>query len=224
MPAGADFERLAGNWILRRIGSGRGLPRWFSLELDWPALSFPRAGEVGFYDVGYPTPAGPVFHDNQAWLFHGAYSGAHSLATGSRFETLEGVIARFKDPARAVEWPPKECLNCGQLPPPEWRILPLKMRNYSRFSLTLFAGPQHALGDQAGHHLVRRDRVDAQFMAQHLHRRKLVARSELPADDRLPPGVTHLLRHREPGLQFDRERQPYSSRTNPDGTTSRFAK
>jgi hypothetical protein len=41
-------------------------------------VPFLGRGEVGSYDAGYMTPSGPIVHNQQIWIYYGAFSGAHS--------------------------------------------------------------------------------------------------------------------------------------------------
>jgi hypothetical protein len=66
---------------------------------------------------------------------------------------------------------------------------------------------EHALRDQRGHDLMGGVWIDAQFLAEHAHRGEPVARTKLPADDRLFHRVEDLLRHGLARLDLDRERQ-----------------
>lgn len=59
--------------------SSRDNLHWNWIDRQRPFLG---RGEIGTYDAGYATPSGLIFHDNKAWIFYGAYSGAHSLETG----------------------------------------------------------------------------------------------------------------------------------------------
>src|SRR5690606_3254769 len=57
-------------------------------------VPFIPRGEIGSYDSGYMLPSGPIIHDGKAWIYYGAFNGAHSAVPG-RFggEESECTIA-----------------------------------------------------------------------------------------------------------------------------------
>ena len=50
-------------------------------------------GEPGSYDAGYMTPSGPIIHDGKAWIYYGAFSGAHSFNRGKHGNDVTISIA-----------------------------------------------------------------------------------------------------------------------------------
>ena len=65
---------------------------------------------------------------------------------------------------------------------------------------------QQALAHQVGDDLVRRVGIDAKFSGERAHRRKGLARTHLPGDDRPLGGVDDLVRDGQAGLNRDEER------------------
>ena len=61
-------------------------------------LPFLGRGEELSYDGGYLTPSAPVLHNDQVWIYYGAYSGAHS-AEPSRLGQNRMTIALATLPA-----------------------------------------------------------------------------------------------------------------------------
>ena len=61
-------------------------------------LPFLGRGEELSYDGGYLTPSGPVLHNDQIWIYYGAYSG-RSQREPSRFGQNRMTIALATLPA-----------------------------------------------------------------------------------------------------------------------------
>ncbi|MFN0168571.1 MAG: hypothetical protein ACKV22_19260 [Bryobacteraceae bacterium] len=70
----AMYETHEQTWDVFLMSSRDGF-HWNWLDRKVPFLG---RGEVGTYDAGYMTPSGPIVHKGQAWIYYGAFAGAHS--------------------------------------------------------------------------------------------------------------------------------------------------
>ena len=70
----AVYETHEQTWDIFLMSSRDGF-HWNWIDRKVPFLG---RSEYPGYDAGYMTPSGPIFHDNQVWIYYGAFSGAHS--------------------------------------------------------------------------------------------------------------------------------------------------